>query len=134
MKSENIVMLIAIVFLLQSEYKLHRAARSKGFPAHPLQQIEKLVERYTCFTHYCSQSAFGDFAVVWNNQSAKGRPRHTKNHVATGLSVKTVPALFERANQFETRNARQGAQTLTSMTSSSIGGGIGSPWALRLSR
>jgi hypothetical protein len=134
MKSENIVMLIAIVFLLASEYMLRRAARSKGLPVHPLQQIEKLVERYTRLTHYCSQSPFGDFAMVWNDQSAKRRRRYTKNHVATGLSVKTVAAFFERANQVETRNARQGAQTVTSMTSSSTGGGIGSPCALRLSR
>jgi hypothetical protein len=42
MKSENIVMLIAIALLLTSEYMLRRAARSKGVSAHPLQQIDKL--------------------------------------------------------------------------------------------
>jgi hypothetical protein len=54
--------------------------------------------------------------------------------VTATLSVDHVPKLRERRYQLPSGDSRQHAQLRTSITSSSIGGGTGSPCARKLSR
>ncbi len=57
-----------------------------------------------------------------------------QNNVATALVIELVADCPVRGHNLAARNSRQAAHRVTSTTSSEIGGGTGSLWALRLSR
>jgi len=58
----------------------------------------------------------------------------SQNLVAPGLVVNLVAQLGEDADGILTGDDRESAHTATSTTSSTIGGGIGSPCLARLAR
>lgn len=58
----------------------------------------------------------------------------TQNNVAARLVIYLVADLLKDPDRLLTRNAWQPARASTSMTSSDMGGGIGSPCFLRLAR
>jgi hypothetical protein len=57
-----------------------------------------------------------------------------QDDVAAALPVDFVPKTTERIDHLPTRNSRQNAHIATSMISSLIAGGIGSPRSRKLSR
>lgn len=81
-----------------------------------------------------SKSSLCKFAVIRNCEPTKGRDRVAKYDVTALLAVDFIAKPLERGDRIATRDPREGAHTATSMTSSWIDGGIGSPRSRRLSR
>lgn len=75
-----------------------------------------------------------DFTVIGNHQPAVGRKNIPQDHVASASAIQFVAQLVKRRDGFLPGNPGDRAQTATSTISSPIDGGIGSPWARRLSR
>jgi len=64
--------------------------------------------------------------MIRNNEAPVRAFRVPQNNVASALAIYLVTQAFEGANCLCPRNNGELAQTATSTTSSSIGGGIGS--------
>ena len=78
-----------------------------------LQGCAKLVDGDPRFADERAQGSLGQASVIRNNEASMWR---------------------KGTDRLRSRDYRELGQTGTSMTSSSIGGGMGSSWALKLSR
>ena len=72
--------------------------------------------------------------MVGNGEAPVRRDRLPHDDVAATLMVELVAEFTQRLDHIAAGNTRQVAHTVTSTTSSVMGAGTGSAWALRLSR
>ena len=86
------------------------------------------------FADQRTKRSLSDFAVIGNCKPAKWRFAVAEDDVTALLAIDFVPELAKYSNGFAPGDSRNEAHTATSMTSSWIEGGIGSPFSRRLSR
>src|SRR3712207_4113362 len=80
------------------------------------------------------QRTSGHFFVVGHGDASVGWRCSSENDVAATPPILFMPDFLQCFHHLASGDTRQGAHTLTSTTSSVIGGGMGSPCASRLSR
>ena len=97
-----------------------------------LKQPRELFHRNPSLSNQCPKSPFGEFIVIWNGETPVGRIGASKNDVAPVLLIKLVSQLSESPNGIATANHRQLHPPATSMISSSMPGGTGSPCFVKL--
>lgn len=94
----------------------------------------KLFNADSGFADEGSKSALREFPMIWHGEPAIRWPDTAKNDMAPLLPIDLVSKATKRGDGLTTRDPRQRAQTATSITSSRIDGGMGSPRSRRLSR
>ena len=99
-----------------------------------LETPNQLFHRKSCLSDDCTQSSFRNFLVIRHYEASMGHRELSQHDVTAALPVDFVSKLDKRSNQVSTGDSRQNAQPRTSITSSSMGGGAGSPCARKLSR
>ena len=94
----------------------------------------QLFDSDTGFADQRTKRSLCDFAVIGNRKPAKWGFPVAEDDVTALLTIDFVPELAKRSNGFAPGDSRYEAHTATSMTSSWMEGGIGSPFSRRLSR
>ena len=102
--------------------------------ALPAQELRKLLDRNARLADQCPQRTLRDFAVIRDREPAKRRLAMSQDDVTALLTVDLVPEPAERGYGRSPGYPRQQTHTATSITSSWMEGGIGSPRSRRLSR
>lgn len=77
--------------------------------------------------------AVGNLPLVGDNDSAIGFSIESQHDVDTALTIVFIAYLAQCADNVATGDNRERTQILSSTISSVFAGGIGSPWASRLS-
>jgi len=97
-----------------------------------LKQPRELFHRKPSLSNQRPKSPFGKFFVIWNGEAPVGRIGASKNDVAPVLLIEFVSQLSESLNGIAAGNHRQLHPPATSMISSSMLGGTGSPCFVKL--
>ena len=96
-------------------------------PLKGLQELLELLDRQSRLPDYGPQRPRGDLAMIGNSDASMGMIDLSHDDVAGPLPVLLVPHLRQRRYHLAARHPRQLTHTATSITSSSIEGGMGSP-------
>jgi hypothetical protein len=99
-----------------------------------LKKIDELGDSQARLVDDIPQRALGQFAMIRHCQPAVRWLLMAKNDVASGLVVDLVPQPPQGSDRFPAGDDRQLAQTVTSIVSSVMAGGIGSLCFARLAR
>jgi hypothetical protein len=97
-----------------------------------LKELRELVHRKPGFSNQRPKGSFGQFCVVGNGEASMRRVGVSKNDVTPMLRIPFVSDFTECPGSVSTGNHRQLHPPATSMTSSRMLGGNGSPCFRRL--
>jgi hypothetical protein len=97
-----------------------------------LKELRELVDRKPNFSNQRPKGSFGQFSVVGNGEASVRRVGVSKNDVNPVLLVRIVSDFLECPDSVATGNHRQLHPPATSITSSRMLGGKGSPCFRRL--
>jgi len=110
---------------------------SRGSPSTTtFPEIEKRAELLHCDARLANQGterSFADLAMIRNGEAAMRRLRMAEDDVAAALPIDLIPEPPEGSDSFS-RDPGKDAHSATSITSSEMAGGMGSPRSRRLSR